>query len=121
MKNQPSVVLNNGVEMPLLGLGLFRITNENGGFSQCIHDALEEGYRFFDTAEYYENEKDLGKRWHRAACIGKNTLSRPSLPMTILSCMIPAMLFSPTGTPENGLYRSLSDSLAGQRIRAGLG
>ena len=54
MKNQPSVVLNNGVEMPLLGLGLFRITNENGGFSQCIHDALEEGYRFFDTAEYYE-------------------------------------------------------------------
>ena len=61
MKNQPSVVLNNGVEMPLLGLGLFRITNENGGFSQCIHDALEEGYRFFDTAEYYENEKDLGE------------------------------------------------------------
>ena len=47
--------------MPLLGLGLFRITNENGGFSQCIHDALEEGYRFFDTAEYYENEKDLGE------------------------------------------------------------
>ena len=60
MKNQPSVVLNNGVEMPLLGLGLFRITNENGGFSQCIHDALEEGYRFFDTAEYYENEKESG-------------------------------------------------------------
>ena len=93
MKNQPSVVLNNGVEMPLLGLGLFRITNENGGFSQCIHDALEEGYRFFDTAEYYENEKDLGEALARAACIGKNTLSRPSLPMTILSCMIPAMLF----------------------------
>ena len=72
MKNQPSVVLNNGVEMPLLGLGLFRITNENGGFSQCIHDALEEGYRFLIRQNIMKNEKDLGKRWHRAPASGRN-------------------------------------------------
>lgn len=60
MKIKNSIVLNNGVEMPLLGLGLFQITNKEGKFTQYINDALEAGYRLFDTSEYYENERDLG-------------------------------------------------------------
>ena len=56
MKN---VVLNNGVEMPLLGFGVFQIADP----SECersVSDALETGYRLIDTAASYENEQWVG-------------------------------------------------------------
>jgi 2,5-diketo-D-gluconate reductase A len=56
MKN---VVLNNGVEMPLLGFGVFQIADP----SECersVSDAVETGYRLIDTAASYENEQSVG-------------------------------------------------------------
>lgn len=53
------VLLNNGVEMPLLGFGVFQITDQN----VCEHSvltALETGYRLFDTAACYGNERAVG-------------------------------------------------------------
>ena len=53
------VLLNNGVEMPLLGFGVFQITDQ----SVCEHSvltALETGYRLFDTAACYGNERAVG-------------------------------------------------------------
>ncbi|XP_077143697.1 putative oxidoreductase YtbE [Ranitomeya variabilis] len=56
---QQSVTLNNGVTMPLLGLGTFRLRGlEN--LLQAVDAALECGYRSFDTAAVYRNEADLG-------------------------------------------------------------
>ena len=56
MKN---VVLNNGVEMPMVGLGTFLIPKEN--LSQTIAQAYELGYRKFDTAWRYHNEREISE------------------------------------------------------------
>jgi methylglyoxal/glyoxal reductase len=52
--------LNNGVEIPLLGLGVFRAKN---GYetSNAVHWAIESGYRHIDTAAVYGNEESVGK------------------------------------------------------------
>jgi diketogulonate reductase-like aldo/keto reductase len=55
----PSSVLGSGYEMPLLGLGLFKITDSQT-MSSAISSALESGYRLFDTASAYGNEELLG-------------------------------------------------------------
>ena len=54
MKSQPTVTLNNGVEMPLLGLGVFDMHHKEA--EQAVEWALETGYRLIDTASMYENE-----------------------------------------------------------------
>ena len=56
MKN---VKLNNGVEMPILGFGVYQIPD----YDECkraVLDALETGYRLIDTASAYQNEKAVG-------------------------------------------------------------
>jgi len=47
------VKLNNGVEMPVLGFGVFQVTD----LAECersVVDAIETGYRLIDTAQSYE-------------------------------------------------------------------
>ena len=56
MKN---VILNNGVEMPILGFGVFQITDKNE-CEKSVLDALETGYRSLDTAAAYMNETEVG-------------------------------------------------------------
>ncbi|XP_036404922.1 glyoxal reductase [Megalops cyprinoides] len=56
---QPSVLLNTGAQMPLLGLGTFRLRGPDE-MHQVIDAALTAGYRAFDTAAVYRNEADLG-------------------------------------------------------------
>ena len=54
-----SVVLNNGIEMPLEGFGVFQVPD----MSQCkqaVIDAVESGYRLIDTAAAYMNEEAVG-------------------------------------------------------------
>jgi 2,5-diketo-D-gluconate reductase A len=54
----PLITLNNGVQMPQLGFGLFKI--EVAHAPQVISSALDAGYRHFDVASYYGNEAALG-------------------------------------------------------------
>lgn len=54
------VVLNNGVEMPLLGLGIYAPGQKNE-VSQAVRWALETGYRLIDTATVYQNEEEVGQ------------------------------------------------------------
>ncbi|NP_001135489.1 uncharacterized protein LOC100216027 [Xenopus tropicalis] len=54
-----SVTLNNGVSMPLLGLGTFRLRGQEN-LIRAVDAALACGYRSFDTASVYRNEGDLG-------------------------------------------------------------
>jgi len=51
--------LNNGVEIPKLGLGTWRI--DDAGVGRVVKDALGIGYRHIDTAQAYANEKGLGE------------------------------------------------------------
>lgn len=53
------VKLNNGVEMPILGFGVFQITNETE-CEKVVLEAIETGYRLIDTAASYQNEKAVG-------------------------------------------------------------
>ncbi|MCD7035700.1 aldo/keto reductase [Metabacillus sp. GX 13764] len=59
------VILNNGVEMPILGFGVYQINDPN----QCelaVYDALMTGYRLIDTAAAYMNEEAVGKAIKRS-------------------------------------------------------
>lgn len=53
-----TITLNNGVEMPLLGYGVFQVAPEECG--RCVLDAIEVGYRSIDTAQAYFNEEGVG-------------------------------------------------------------
>lgn len=54
------VVLNNGVKMPVLGLGVYK-TKEAAEMQTAVDSALDAGYRSFDTAQLYGNEDLLGQ------------------------------------------------------------
>ena len=53
------IKLNNGLEMPILGFGVFQIPDEKE-CEQAVIDAIETGYRLIDTAASYQNEKAVG-------------------------------------------------------------
>ena len=57
------VTLNDGIQMPLMGYGVFQITDALQ-CEQCVKDALEVGYRLIDTAAAYQNEEAVGAAIH---------------------------------------------------------
>jgi diketogulonate reductase-like aldo/keto reductase len=59
------VILNNGVEMPILGFGVFQ-NNDAKECEKCVYDALLAGYRLIDTAAAYQNEGAVGKAIKRS-------------------------------------------------------
>ncbi len=61
----PSVTLNNGVAMPLLGFGVFQITDAEE-CERSVYDAIQTGYRLIDTAASYENEEEVGQAIKRS-------------------------------------------------------
>ena len=52
--------LSNGVELPMIGYGTFQI-KDAAQCENCVSEALEAGYRLFDTAASYENEAAIGR------------------------------------------------------------
>lgn len=59
------VKLNNGVEMPILGFGVFQVT-DLAVCEKSVVDAIETGYRLIDTAQSYMNEEAVGKAIKRS-------------------------------------------------------
>lgn len=59
MTQWPNVTLHNGVVMPQLGYGVFKIGNEET--ARCVRDAVAAGYRSIDTAMVYGNEPGTGE------------------------------------------------------------
>ena len=53
------VKLNNGVEMPQLGIGTFMLSPDQA--EKSVYNALKSGYRLIDTANAYVNEKGVGR------------------------------------------------------------
>lgn len=65
MSTVPTVTLNNGVEMPLLGFGVFQITDLEE-CEHCVYEAIRTGYRLIDTAASYGNEEAVGRAIQRS-------------------------------------------------------
>ena len=63
-KVMEKIKLNNGVEMPLIGYGVFQVTPEE--CEKCVSEALSVGYRSIDTAQAYFNEEGVGKAWKKS-------------------------------------------------------
>jgi 2,5-diketo-D-gluconate reductase A len=61
----PTVTLNNGIRMPLLGFGVFQIADADA-CERSVSDALEVGYRLIDTAASYGNEEAVGNAIRRS-------------------------------------------------------
>lgn len=53
-----TIKLYNGVEMPVLGYGVYQVTPEE--CERCVADAISVGYRMIDTAQAYQNEEGVG-------------------------------------------------------------
>lgn len=53
-----TVKLNNGVEMPQMGYGVYQVSESE--CERCVSDALKVGYRMIDTAQAYHNEEGVG-------------------------------------------------------------
>ena len=73
-----SVKLNTGIEMPLIGYGVFMI--DPSITERCVLDALAVGYRSLDTAQYYENEAAVG------AAVRKSGIPRDQIFITSKLC-----------------------------------
>ncbi|MBB3677502.1 aldo/keto reductase [Modestobacter versicolor] len=59
MATVPTITLNNGIEIPQLGFGVYQVKPEET--AQAVQTALEVGYRHIDTAEMYGNEAGVGE------------------------------------------------------------
>jgi len=70
-----TVRLNNGIEMPILGFGVYQIEDQDT-CEQAVLDAFEAGYRLIDTAALYVNEAAVGK------AIRKSRLAREEIFVT---------------------------------------
>ena len=66
-----TIKLSNGLEMPLLGYGVFQVAPQEAEL--CVSDALSVGYRLIDTAQAYYNEEGVG------AAIAKSGIKREDI------------------------------------------
>ncbi|MEI9748488.1 aldo/keto reductase [Moellerella wisconsensis] len=66
-----TIKLNNGIEMPLLGFGVFQMTQPDE-CERAVIDALEIGYRLIDTAASYQNETQVGNALKQSGIARKN-------------------------------------------------
>ena len=60
----PTIKLNSGYEMPVLGIGCYILTPEEA--ENSVYHALKDGYRLIDTANVYMNERGVGRGMKRA-------------------------------------------------------
>jgi diketogulonate reductase-like aldo/keto reductase len=67
--------LNNGIQIPKLGLGTWLIEGKNA--EDAVYEAIRNGYRMIDTAQAYGNEEEVGKGIARA--IGEGLVKREDL------------------------------------------
>ena len=90
-----TVKLNNGIEMPILGYGVFQVSLEE--CERCVLDAVSAGYRLIDTAQAYYNEEGVG------AAVAKCGVPRSELFLTTKIWI--------TNAGEEKAARSIDESL----------
>ena len=73
------ITLNNGVKMPLIGYGTYKVKDTEECIN-CVYNAIKAGYRLIDTAQNYENEKEVGLGIQKA--INEGIVTRDDLFIT---------------------------------------
>jgi len=101
LKLDSTVTLNNGVQMPQLGMGVWKVNNS--GAQQSVEWALKHGYKAIDTAKQYGNEAGVGKGLQKG--FADNGLKREDIFLT-------TKIFS----NDQG-YQSVLDNFEGQLKR----
>lgn len=90
-----TIKLNNGIEMPILGYGVFQESPEE--CERCVLDAIDVGYRLIDTAQAYYNEEGVG-----------NAIAKSSVPRNELFLTTKVWI---TNAGEEKAARSIDESL----------
>lgn len=90
-----TIKLNNGIEMPILGYGVFQVSPEE--CERCVLDAISTGYRLIDTAQAYYNEEGVG-----------NAVAKCGIPRDRLFLTTKVWI---TNAGEEKAARSIEDSL----------
>lgn len=131
--NMDTIKLNNGVEMPQLGYGVFQVSPVEA--ERCVADALNVGYRMIDTAQAYQNEEGVGSAIRESGIKRENVFlvdkvwmgnyeddaaarsideSLRKLGTDYIDLML---LHQPFGDRYNA-YRALEDALKAGKVRA---
>ena len=131
--NMDTIKLNNGVEMPQLGYGVFQVSPVEA--ERCVADALSVGYRMIDTAQAYQNEEGVGTAIRKSGIKRENVFlvdkvwmgnyeddaaarsideSLRKLGTDYIDLML---LHQPFGDRYNS-YRALEDALKAGKVRA---
>lgn len=125
--------LNNGVRMPMLGYGVFQVSNEE--CARCVLDAISLGYRLIDTAQAYGNEEGVGeavaacgvpreelfitsKIWISRAGDEKAAASIDESLRRLKTDYIDLMLIHQPFGDYYGSYRAMEDALQAGKLRA---
>ena len=75
-----TVTLNNGVEMPQIGYGVFQVSPAE--CERCVSDALSVGYRMIDTAQAYHNEEGVGNAVRKSGISRQEIYRKSGFPTT---------------------------------------
>ena len=131
--NMDTIKLNNGVEMPQLGYGVFQVSPVEA--ERCVADTLSVGYRMIDTAQAYQNEEGVGTAIRKSGIKRENVFlvdkvwmgnyeddaaarsideSLRKLGTDYIDLML---LHQPFGDRYNA-YRALEDALKASKVRA---
>ena len=98
------IVLNNGVEMPILGFGVFQVTDTEV-CERSVYEAIQTGYRLIDTAASYLNEDAVGR------AIKRSGVTREELFVTTKLCIQDAGYERTKKAFEKSLHRLQLDYL----------
>ena len=101
-----TIKLANGVEMPVLGYGVFMVTPQE--CERCVSDALSVGYRLIDTAQAYYNEEGVG------AAMAKSGIARDEIFLTT------KVWISNAGEQKaaHGTWRAMEQAYRAGKVRA---
>ena len=127
------IMLNNGVEMPQIGYGVYQVSPEE--CERCVSDALAVGYRMIDTAQAYRNEEGVGaavarsgirrddiflvsKIWISNYGYEKAKASIDGSPRRLRTDYIDLMLLHQPFCDRYGAYRAMEDALREGKLRA---
>ena len=90
----PLITLNDGVDIPQLGFGVFQIPPPET--QQAVERALEVGYRHIDTAEMYQNEEGVAEGSPRRGSRATRSSSKPAASVRLSAMLLKAAAMSST-------------------------
>ncbi len=93
----PVVTLNSGYGIPALGLGTYLVRGKT--CEESVYDAIRQGYRLFDTAHIYGNEKEVGRAARRA--IAEGLVKREDL--FVMTKLFPSQFSKPAEAIDEAL------------------